>query len=410
MPAPERSVLPNGVGLNVLNACDNDVTRIDVVMAGGYWHQEQPLQALFTNRMLREGTARYTAAGIAEKLDYYGAWLDLSSAPEYSYVSLYTLNKYVPQTLDILESMVKEPLFPDRELKVVVDNNVERFKVNVTKVDFLAHRELVHALFGGQHPVGRLVGEDDYRNVTAGVLRPFYENYYHSGNCTVYLSGKISDDSLRRAERVWGDTSFGSGRQKAVRRIFHPVDDGRKHIFIERPGVLQSAVRMGMLLPDRFHPDFLKLRVLVTLLGGYFGSRLMSNIREDKGYTYGISAGIVSYPGLSLLVINAETAPRYVAPLIAEVYREIERLQNEPVSCEELAMVRNYMLGDMCRSCESAFSLADGWIFLQTSGLPEHYFADAMEAIKTVTPAELRELAQEYLCVPKLKEVVVGAE
>ncbi len=108
---PERIKLPNGVPLSVLNAGDNEVTRIDLLMAGGRWQQKQPLQALFTNRMLREGTRRYDAVEIAEKLDYYGAWLELSNASEYAYVTLYSLNKYLPQTLDILESIVKEPVF-----------------------------------------------------------------------------------------------------------------------------------------------------------------------------------------------------------------------------------------------------------------------------------------------------------
>lgn len=189
-----------------------------------------------------------------------------------------------------------------------------------------------------------------------------------------------------------------------------PVANARRRIFVERGEALQSAVRIGMLTMERCHPDYLKFRVLVTLLGGYFGSRLMSNIREEKGYTYGISAGYASYPGQGLLAISAETANQYVEPLIAEVYREISRLQNEKVSVEELVMVKNYMLGDMCRSCESAFSLADGWIFLQASGLGETYFADAMQAVKDVTPDEIRDLACKYLRKEDLKEIVVGAK
>ena len=181
---PERIKLPNGVPLSVLNAGDNEVTRIDLLMAGGRWQQKQPLQALFTNRMLREGTRRYDAAQIAEKLDYYGAWLELSSASEYAYVTLYSLNKYLPQTLDILESIVKEPVFPEKELGVIVDNNIQQFLVNSSKVDFLAHRGLVKALYGGQHPGGRLVQEEDYRRITPAVLREFYDRYYHSNNCS----------------------------------------------------------------------------------------------------------------------------------------------------------------------------------------------------------------------------------
>lgn len=125
---------------------------------------------------------------------------------------------------------------------------------------------------------------------------------------------------------------------------------------------------MGCTTITRQNPDYLKLRVLMTLFGGYFGSRLMSNIREEKGYTYGISAGIMFYPDSGLLGISTETDNEYVEPLIQEVYNEIDKLHREPVPMEELTMVRNYMLGEMCRSYESPFSLADAWILLLLRG------------------------------------------
>ncbi|MEL5895865.1 pitrilysin family protein [Bacteroides sp. GD17] len=405
---PERMVLPNGVPLNVLNAGESEVVRVDLLMEGGRWHQTQVLQALFTNRMLREGTRRYTAAEIAEKLDYYGAWLELSSASEYAYVTLYSLNKYLPETLDVLESIIKEPVFPEKELGVIVENNIQQFQVNSSKVDFLAHRGLVKSLYGEQHPCGRLVQEEDYYRVNPAVLSEFYTRYYHSKNCSIYLSGKVNDDCLRRIERLFGNEPFGTDFRKPEKIEYTPVSSSEKRIFIERPDALQSAVRMGMLSLDRNHPDYLKMRVLVTLFGGYFGSRLMSNIREEKGYTYGISAGIMPYPGKGVLVISAETANEFVEPLIAEVYHEIDRLQNDLVSDEELYMVKNYMLGDMCRSYESAFSSADAWIFVQTSDLQDTHFAEAMEAVKTVTPQEIRELAERHFCKETLKEVVSG--
>lgn len=405
---PERLVLPNGVPLSLFNAGDNEVVRVDLLMEGGRWQQTQPLQALFANRMLREGTRRYTAVEIAEKLDYYGAWLELSSAAEHTYATLYSLNKYLPQTLDVLESILKEPLFPEKELGVVVDANIQQFQVNSSRVEFWAHRGLVKALFGEQHPCGRLVQEADYHRITPPVLRAFYDRYCHSRNCSIYLSGRVTDDCRRRIERLFGSEPFGTDFRKPEKVRFQPVSTPEKRIFIEQPEALQSAVRMGMLMPESNHPDFLKLRVLVTLFGGYFGSRLMSNIREEKGYTYGISASLVPYPGNSLLVIGAETANEYVEPLIGEVYHEIDRLQNELVAEPELRMVKNYMLGDMCRSYESAFSLADAWMYVQVSGLSDTYFADTLEAVKSITAQEIRELAARYLCKETLKEAVSG--
>ena len=171
---------------------------------------------------------------------------------------------------------------------------------------------------------------------------------------------------------------------------------------------MQSAVKLGTTTIMRTHPDYLKLRVLITLFGGYFGSRLMSNIREEKGYTYGISAGIMFYPGSGLLGISTETANEYVEPLIQEVYKEIDKLQNDKVTPEELAMVRNYMLGEMCRNYESPFSLADAWMFILASGLDDDYFARSLQAVKEVTPEEIRELAGRYLCKESLKEVIAG--
>ena len=405
---PERLVLPNGVPLSLFNAGDNEVVRVDLLMEGGRWQQTQPLQALFTNRMLREGTRRYTAVEIAEKLDYYGAWLELSCAAEYTYVTLYSLNKYQPQTLDVLESVLKEPLFPEKELGVVVDTNIQQFLVNSSRVEFRAHRGLVKALFGEQHPCGRLVQEADYHRITPPVLRAFYDRHCHSRNCSIYLSGKVTDDCLGRIERLFGSEPFGTDFRKPEKARFRPVSAPGKRIFIEHPEAMQSAVRMGMLMPESNHSDYLKLRVLVTLFGGYFGSRLMSNIREEKGYTYGISAALVPYPGNSLLVIGAETANEYAEPLIGEVYHEIDRLQNELVTEPELRMVKNYMLGDMCRSYESAFSLADAWMYVQVFGLPDTYFADTLEAVKGITSQEIRELAARYLCKETLKEAVSG--
>lgn len=405
---PRCSVMPNGVPLNVLDSGDNEVVRIDLLMEGGRWQQSQPLQALFANRMLREGTLRYSASEIAEKLDYYGAWLELSSASEYAYITLYSLNKYLPQTLEILESIVKEPVFPEKELGIIVDNNIQQFIVNSSKVDFLAHRALMKAVYGEEHPCGRLVQKEDYYRINPAVLREFYDRHYHSENCTVYVSGKVSDDCIRRIEEAFGREAFGKGFRKPERREFAPASAADKRIFVEYADAMQSAVRMGMLSLERSHPDYLKARVLVTLFGGYFGSRLMSNIREEKGYTYGIAAGIVPYPGQGMLVINTETTNEFTESLIGEVYHEIDRLQNELVPEDELAMVKNYMLGEMCRSYESAFSLADAWMFVQISGFGDSHFEDALNAVKDITPGEIRELAGKHLCKENLKEVIAG--
>lgn len=404
---PVRTTLPNGIPLTVINAGEQEVVRMDVLFSGGRWQQSQKLQALFTNRMLREGTTKYTAATIAENLDYYGSWLELSSSSEYAYITVYSLNKYLAKTLEVVESMIKEPLFPQKELQTILDTNIQQYLVNTSKVDFLAHRSLLKSLYGEQHPCGKIVMEEDYYTITPEVLREFYERHYHSGNCSIFLSGKVTDDIISRVTDIFG-IPFGQYQLQMPKSSFPFAAIPEKRIFTEREDAMQSAVKMGCTTITREHPDYPKLRVLMTLFGGYFGSRLMSNIREDKGYTYGISAGVVFYPDSGLLIVSTETDNEYVEPLIQEVYHEIDRLHLDPVSAEELRIVRNYMLGEMCRSYESPFSLSDAWIFIATSGLKDDYFARSLQAVNEITPAEIQDLAQRYLCKETLKEVIAG--
>ena len=404
---PVRTTLPNGIPLTVINAGEQEVVRMDVLFSGGRWQQSQKLQALFTNRMLREGTTKYTAATIAEKLDYYGSWLELSSSSEYAYITVYSLNKYLAKTLEVVESMIKEPLFPQKELQTILDTNIQQYLLNTSKVDFLAHRSLLKSLYGEQHPCGKIVMEEDYHTITPEVLREFYERYYHSGNCSIFLSGKVTDDIISRVTDIFG-IPFGQYQLQMPKSSFPFAAIPEKRIFTEREDAMQSAVKMGCTTITREHPDYPKLRVLMTLFGGYFGSRLMSNIREDKGYTYGISAGVVFYPDSGLLIVSTETDNEYVELLIQEVYHEIDRLHLDPVSAEELRIVRNYMLGEMCRSYESPFSLSDAWIFIATSGLKDDYFARSLQAVNEITPAEIQDLAQRYLCKETLKEVIAG--
>ncbi|MCK9160545.1 MAG: insulinase family protein, partial [Bacteroidaceae bacterium] len=335
-------------------------------------------------------------------------WLELSCSAQHSYLSLYSLNKYLPQTVRILESILKEPTFPEKEFQIVMSNNLQEFLVEKDKVTYISRNGLLRALYGENHPQGKNIQVADFTSILPDDLHDFYERYYSSDNFTIFLSGKITPEVEKIVTYSFGYSSFGNSLYKSVDTDFPIMKDTEKRIFINRDDALQSAVYMGNLTISRHHQDFKKLRVLITLFGGYFGSRLMSNIREDKGYTYDISANIISYPDSGMIRISSETSNEYVEPLIREVYHEIDVLQEDLVSDDELIMVRNYMIGNLCRSCESAFSLANLWQFVYTQGLKDSYFNDLLQSIREVTPEELRKLARTYLCKNILKEVVTG--
>lgn len=405
---PNRMTMPNGVPLNVIQAGSEEVIRFDLLIGGGQWSQTQPLQAMFTNRMLREGTASFTSAQLSERLDFYGAWLDLSSSINCGFVTLYSLNKYAEETLAIVASMVKEPLFPEKELSIVCDANKQQFLVNSTRVEMMARKAFNVSLFGSNHPFSTYASEPDYDQITPQVIRSFYEKHYHSGNCSIYVSGKVTPTILAAIERNFGCEAWGNSGEKVHFMEVTPAVSTLKRHFVEKEDALQSSIKLGAFVMDRKHPDFLKTRVLTTLFGGYFGSRLMSNIREEKGYTYGIGAGIVSYPGHSLLMVATEAANEYVEPIIREVYKEMDLLRTELVSKEELQMVKNYMLGDMCRSYEGPFSLSEAWIYTETAGLEDDFYQKSLEAIHAVSQEEIQQLAVKYFCKENLIEVVAG--
>ena len=405
---PQRKTMSNGIPLNVIEAGNQDVVRVDILIGAGKWHQTQLLQTLFANRLLREGTKRFTSAEIAEKLDYYGAWLELSSSMEYSYITLYSLNKYFANTLEIVESIVKEPVFPDKELNTVVETNKHQFLINSTKVEYLAQKSFASSIFGEEHPCGRFAMEADYDKVTSACLKEFYDQYYHSGNCSIYISGKVTDEILNLLENSFGKESWGKIENKVLTQSADIKTTSLKRVFTEQDSAMQSSIKMGKVMIQRTHPDYYKMRVLITIFGGYFGSRLMSNIREDKGYTYGISSGIASYPDAGVFVVSTEAANEYAEDIIKEVYNEMKTLQTELVPGSELEMVRNYMLGEMCRSYEGPFSLSDAWMFIQTSHLSDSYFEESLKAVQNVTAEELRTLAQKYFNQENMIEVVAG--
>lgn len=405
---PESQRLKNGIPLHVIRAGMEDVVRFDLLIGAGQWNQTQALQAMFTNRMLREGTSSLTSQQIAEKLDYYGAMMELSSSVNCGFITLYSLNKYFPQTIELVADMLMNPTFPEKEMEVVVEVNKQRFLINSTRVEMMGRKRLNRALFGEAHPLGRYAEVEDYDRLSPEVLKSFYHQHYHSGNCSIYLSGKITPEIIQSVERALGDVPWGKVSQASSFQSITPQPEAGKRFFVEKEDALQSSIKLGGFVMDRLHPDFLKVRVMVTLLGGYFGSRLMSNIREDKGYTYGIGAGIVTYPGVSVLAISTEAANEYVEAVITEVYKEMDRLCNDRVPQTELDMVKNYMLGDWCRSYEGPFSLSDAWIYVETGGLDKEFFVRSIDAIQSITCEEVQALAQKYLCKENLIEVIAG--
>lgn len=408
IPKPERVVMPNGNRLAVLSGGAQDVFRLDILVHGGQWRQTMPLQANFTNRMLSEGTRTYTSAEISEMLDRYGAWMEQNTTVNMSLITLYSLNKYAEQTLNVVEKIVKEPVFPQEEFQVMVENARQKFLVNREKVDVRARKVFGRHLLGDGHPCAHFADVEDYARIRTGSLQDFFVRHYHSGNISVYLSGNVNNRIRKMVEERFGKRPWGLDSALVPLVPIPPVTSPVKSVFVECPDAVQSAVRMGCVTVQQNHPDFYKLQVLLTVLGGYFGSRLMRNVREDKGYTYGIGTGLAPYPYESLILVVTQCAHEYVAPLISEVYSEMEELRQHLIPDEELNMVKSYMLGELMRRYENVLSLSDAYITAETAGTDDCYIERNIDHIRLVQPDELRRMAGIYLNPDQIREVVAG--
>ncbi|GIV34747.1 MAG: peptidase M16 [Chitinophagales bacterium] len=402
----EQLLLSNSIPVYLLNQGVHDVSMVLVSFAAGKWMQETKLVARFTNRMLPEGSVSYTSLQIAEKLDYLGATLKTHCGPDRAHIYLSSLNKHLPETLPLLAELIRQPVFPEAELEVLLTRSRERLKVDKTRHDYVASRRFTSALYGEQHPYGSTHSEEDFDKVTTDLLRQFYNQHYHAGNCYIIAAGKIADNTLKRIEQLFGDPGWKKPPSIVLQRVPQPDAERKQHI--PMPKSVQSALRIGKRLFNKCHPDFMKMQVLNTVLGGYFGSRLMSNIREDKGFTYGIHSALLSLLQDGYFYIATEVGYESTRQASAEIYREIKRLQEELIPDDELDLVRNYLSGKILSGLDGPFRQAEYYNGLIPYGLGIDYVQRLMDTIRTVTADELRELARNYLDTETLYEIVAG--
>lgn len=405
--------------LYVLRSDTLDAVRLDIVVGAGQGHQDKLLQALFTNRLLREGTRHHTSAELAEKLDYYGAWLELTVSVHHSYLTLYTLKRYACETFALVGEMLHEPLFPEERLRIISANNKSQYLVNRQRADVIARRLFNRAVYGDNHPCGRFAEEKDFDAITRDDLLRFFTAYYRPDNCNIYLAGNVDDHLIEAAKKslpltpsqeggtlAEAQLSFG---QNTLSLTSPSLGGGRGEALIHHlPSAVQASIRMGGLLMDVASDDYYRMRVVTTILGGYFGSRLMKSIREDKGYTYSISADMLTNTRQVLFVVSSEALADKGEVIADEVRQHCRRLAEERVPDDELTMVRNYMIGEICRNYEGAFSLIDAYIYIHTLGLPLEHISRTIDTVRSIDAETIRRTAAQWLDADRFHTVIVA--
>lgn len=402
----EETILNNGIKLYTINASNEKVIKIDIVFDAGTIVQEIKSQSNFTSKMLSEGTSKYSAAELAEKLDFYGAYFQTKNTTEEAIITLYCLNKHINSCLPFLVEILTDSIFPQKDLNILKKNAIQNLKVNEERNAYVVRRAFNQSIFGENSLYGSYSHSSDIEAIKRENLVEFYKNQYQKGIKYILASGYVDSDTIKSI-----DTNFGSKTFKVYNSLnFKYVEKNLKptKLYIDKSNSVQSAIRIGRRLFNRNHPHFREMQLLNLILGGYFGSRLMKNIREEKGLTYGIYSAIEAYPFDACWYIDTEMNNDLCETGIKEIYKEIARLREELIGEKELKTAKNYLLGSFLRSIDGPFSLADRFKILKDYDLEYQYFYEFIEIIKKTTAERLKELANLYLKEEDLTEVIVG--
>ena len=402
----DRFTLDNKVPVYAMNAGAQDVVMVEWVFDAGNWYDKQPMVAATTNFLIKNGTTSKSAYQINDFFEFHGAYLNRSCYNETASITLHCLSKHLETLLPVVCEIIETSIFPEQELGIYIQNQKQRLSVNLQKCDFIANRLIDEYLFGINHPYGTYSNAEDYDALNTDLLKAFYKQYYLNGSCKIFVAGKMPTGYESMLNKAFGTLPLHADAPVVVEHPVVTASQKKVEIINDENGV-QGAIRMARPFPNRHHPDFQKAHVLNTLFGGFFGSRLMSNIREDKGYTYGIHSYFQNHVHASAWMISTEAGRDVCAATIAEVIKEMELLRNELVDTEELNLVRNYMIGSLLGDLDGPFQLIGRWKSYVLNGLDENYFYKSIETIKSVTPQELQSLANTYLQPDDFYELVV---
>ncbi|UYZ57746.1 M16 family metallopeptidase [Hymenobacter latericus] len=406
LPKATVTQLPNGARLHVLPHNAQPVVRLQVVLPAGRWYDPTPGVSLLTARTLLDGTHSRTARQIADEVAFYGASLECEQGFDRATLTLYCLSRHLEKLLPLVQDVLINASFPDSDVEQLKLRTIQNIRVERQKTSYLASERFSQNLFGPKHPYGRVFNEDSFRTLSPDDARSFHHEAYNLGKAELFLCGDVNESHINILQELLGTSGKPSANGAIVEftNDFTPIP--ADYVAIE--GSLQASLRLGRAWPTPSHADTHKLQFLVKVLGGYFGSRLMKNIREDKGFTYGIYASINHREHGSNLIIASDVNAQNAEAAIQEIHHEMRTLQEEAIPEEELETVRSYILGKFLNELGTIFEQADKYKTRVLLGLHSDFHAQFIAEVSAVTADELRALAQGYLAPAGLAQAVAG--
>jgi predicted Zn-dependent peptidase len=393
---------PAGLPIHVIGNVANDVFHVQIELEGGKVHQKKPLESAFAGELLLSGTSEYNQSQIQEYLDILGAFVQIEVGLMNTIIHVYGLIEHFEKIFDFLHHVLAHANYPQREFELHVKAAKQQHLVNMEKNNFFARRVFLKALFPN-HTIGIVPQLEDFDEINRYDVLNFFSEYYSKNVRQIHVVGNIRDKHLLFLEKLF---DFRYTSRTPSDEVPCPV--APENIFIDKPNSLQSSILIGRILFTPKHPDFFEFDILETILGGYFGSRLMQNLREDKGYTYGVGCGLSFYEHTGYFSISTEVGKEHKFAAMDAIKHEILRLQNELIPDDELALARSYLQGQVLKSTDGAFAQMNQFLFSKRFNLPINYANQFLETLANIRPERLRALAQCYLDWDQMTKVIVG--
>ena len=403
LPKPEIIPLATGNALIWVKDLQQQVVKIEVVMKAGKWYEPTIGLAHFTLSMLEKGAGKFSAEQIAEVLDLYGAQIELSAGSDFSSLSVYSLSNKLDKVLPMMIAMLSEPTFPEHELDLMKAIFIENLKVNLEKNSYLASKQFKKNVFGAHHPYGSTLDiEEVETTITTQGLNQFFNDRCQPFE--VYVTGSLTDWQI--GEVVKALSQFAPSKPNALQPV--RMESQNKIAQIEKASSLQSSLRIGNQTIGRHHPDYFQLLLVNHLLGGYFGSRLMKNIREEKGLTYGIHSSVSAHKNASVFSIGTDVNVDKRELTMDEIQKEIVRLQQEPISNHELEVGRNHFLGSLQLELSNPFSVTEKIKNIRLNELPSDYYTRLSQSVASASPDTLQSVANSLMTWGLFHQISVG--
>lgn len=400
---PKVITTENGGKIYLQDAVQDESVKIDFEWSAGSKFQSKRLVASFVNRMLLAGTLAKSARKIAEEIDFYGGYTQLECDKDHAGFTIYGLSNQMKHILPLVKDAILDAQFPEQQLAKELEIGKSKFQIEVEKVKVLARRKFNQEVFGANKPYGQVADLSDFDALKTQDLISFYNQYYkvipH-----VFVTGNVSEEVINLLKDWLGHYQAVSEKNEEFEEYHSSV--GQFHVAKE--GAIQTSIRVGRTLFDKNYPDYFNFQLLNTVLGGYFGSRLMSNIREDKGYTYGIGSGVSVLQDGAYFFVATEVASDVAENTLKEIKFEFERLRNEWIGEEELKRVKNYMLGEFLRQADGPIAQMEMFKNIFFNELKASYYHDFIQSIHTATTEDLRKVAQRYLNWEEMLIVTAG--